>query len=195
MLAAPHQPAQRRSPPARTRRADDHSGAPSSPPVPDGDGVGGLDGDRGGPEGDRDGDGDRDGCWNVGVGSGGVGGGSSAVGWHANSTAISNASTSSAAANATTAATRFRSGGRSPAGTPPGTGAAGPGRGASNAGSPDPSQYGWNCGPRRRPPHHARPGPWNTTGSRKRSAPTRSGSYNVATHGAGPSGCAATTGA
>lgn len=181
-------------------RSHPHSGAPSSPPVPDGDGDGpGEDGPGDVGAGDGEGDGDDgddgcDGCGNDGVGSGGGGGGSFTTGWHANSTAISSASTSSAAANPTVAATRFRSGGRSPTGPAPATGGSGR-RGPSNAGSPDPSQYGWNCGPRRRPPHHDRPDPWNTTGSKNRSAPTRSASYSVATHGAGPSGCAATTGA
>ncbi len=205
MLDARTPPAQRqftrpRAPPGRTSpTAGHHSGAPSSPPPlpdgdPDGDGLGA--GVVGTPDGDGDGDdprGDCDGCGNDGVGSGGGGGGSFTTGWHANSTPISNASTSSAAASPTIAATRLRSGGCSPTGAAPGAGA---GRGGpSNAGSPDPSQYGWNCGPRRRPPHQARSAPWNTTGSRNRSAPTRSASYSVATHGAGPSGCAATTGA
>ncbi len=174
-----------------------YSGAPSSPPEPDGEGDGaGVDGpgDRGGGVDGAGvvGTGDRGDTRHDGVGSGGGGGGSFASGTHANSTPISNPSTSSTAANPTTAPTRLRSGGRSPTGTgPPPTTS----RGRSNAGSPDPSQYGWNCGPRRRPPHHPRPDPWNTTGSRNRSAPARSASYSVATHGAGPSGCAATTGA
>ncbi|MFI0373980.1 hypothetical protein ACH35V_39485 [Actinomadura sp. 1N219] len=181
-------------------RRDRYSGgpSPSPPPEPDGDGAGvvgaGDDGVDGTPVGAGDGDdGGRDGNGNDGVGSGGGGGGSFASGWHANNTPISTASSSNPAASVNTVPTRLRCGARSPTGTGPPAPGGGPGR--SNAGSADPSQYGWNCGPRRRPPHHVRPEPWNTTGSRNRSAPARSASYDVATHGAGPSGCAATTGA
>src|SRR5690606_9422934 len=143
---------------------------------------------------DDPGDGVRVGRSNVGVGSGGGGGGSVASGWHANSTPISSDSTSSTPARPSTTATRLRSGGRSPGASPgrPGT-TPGAASGRSSAGSPDPCQYGWNCGPRRRPPHQPRPAPRDATGSRKRPAPGRSGSYALATHGAGPAGCAATT--
>lgn len=114
-----------------------------------------------------------------------------ATGRHANKTASRTARITSIPASPTTADARLR-------GTGPGpTGPASPAvRGAAvatAASSRDPAQYGWNWGPRRPPTQRSRNEPVNNTASRKRPAPGRPGSYPTATHGAEPSGCAATT--
>lgn len=120
---------------------------------------------------------------------GGSGGGAGTCGRQANSINISAASSPNSTAKASTAAASRRSGPRGTTGA--GTGA------CDTAGPPPPAQYGTNPGPRR----HRRTAPLNATGSKNRSAPAGrappavSGSYRTATHGSGPSGCAATTGA